>query len=56
MLDRALLTELEARHARGAVDFTNPDAIVALETVDRRAGLSAWDRAARARFPFLGLD
>lgn len=38
------------------VDFDDPDYIVAVETLGQEAGLSLWDRAARARWPLLGLD
>lgn len=51
-----LLEALEARVAPARIDFSDPNAILAVETVGQRAGLSLWSRAAIARHPLLGLD
>jgi hypothetical protein len=40
----------------GRITFADPDAILALETVDCRAGLSLWSREDLQRYPFLHLD
>lgn len=54
--DQLILDE-EQRHGHPArVDFTDPDVIVAVETVGTRAGVSAWTRADRQRHPLLGLS
>lgn len=49
----------EALHESGAnarMAFRDPDAIVSIETVDNRAGISLWTREELDRYPFLGLD
>ncbi|MBI5018040.1 MAG: hypothetical protein HZB55_21450 [Deltaproteobacteria bacterium] len=55
-LDGVLLAALEAAGAPGRITFDDPDAIVAVETVGGRAGLSLWTREDLSRYPFLGLD
>lgn len=55
-LCEALLAELERRGRSGRVTFEDPDAVVAVETVGGRAGVSLWTRADRERFPLLGVD
>ena len=55
-LDAALLESLERAGSPGRITFEDPDAIIALETVDQRAGLSLWRRADLERYEFLGLD
>lgn len=55
-LDGAILEELERRGAPGLITFDDPDAILAVETVGSRAGLSLWTRQELERYPFLGLD
>lgn len=55
-LDGALLEALHAAGAPGAITFDDPDAIIAIDTVDKRAGLSLWTRDELARYPFLALD
>lgn len=42
--------------AAAVIDFADPDYILAVETLGQDAGLSLWDRAARARYAFLRLD
>jgi tRNA(Ser,Leu) C12 N-acetylase TAN1 len=55
-LDRHILSRLEEAHSSGQVSFDDPDAIISLETVGQRGGLSCWSREERARYPFLNLD
>jgi tRNA(Ser,Leu) C12 N-acetylase TAN1 len=55
-LDDALLEALEQRGTPGRVRFEDPDAIVAVDTVDNRAGMALWTRDQLLRYPFLGLD
>lgn len=47
---------LEARGTPARIDFSDPDAILAVETVGQRAGLSLWSREVIARHPLPGLD
>lgn len=56
LLNRVLLDAMEARGAPGRISFKDPDAILAVETVGRRAGLSLWSREDIKRFPFLKLN
>lgn len=55
-LDAALLDAPEKAATPGAITFDAPDAILAIETVDNRAGLSLWTREDLRRFPLLRLD
>ena len=55
-LDEALLDALEAEGAPGHIAFTDPDAILQIETIDGRAGLSLWQREDLQRYPFLGAE
>ena len=55
-LDDSLLVALERAGTPGRISFEDPDAILAVETVDHRAGLSLWTRDELKRYPFLGLD
>ncbi len=50
-----LLDELAQAGSPGRITFEDPDAILAIETVGGRAGLSLWSREDRKRYPFLGL-
>lgn len=50
-----LLEELAKAGSPGRITFEDPDAILAIETVGGRAGLSLWTREDRARYSFLGL-
>jgi len=52
----AILDELQAIGANAHMAFRDPDAIVSVETVDNRAGISLWTREELDRYPFLGLD
>lgn len=54
-LDDVLLQELERIGTPGKIDFDNPDAVIAVETVGQRAGLSFWTHVDLENYPFLGL-
>ena len=53
-LDEALLASLEGTGAPGRIEFDDPDAMIQIETIDGRAGLSLWTRDDLQRCPFLG--
>jgi len=57
-LAEQLLGDLARRGAAGAVSFDDPDAIISVESVGGRAGLSLWTRedVRRYRYPFLGVN
>jgi tRNA(Ser,Leu) C12 N-acetylase TAN1 len=55
-LDTYLLEALEMAGTEGEITFDDPDAILALETVGTRAGLSLWTREELERYPLLHLD
>ncbi len=55
-LDTYLLEALATAGTPGHITFDDPDVIIALETIGPRAGLSAWTREERQRYPFLRLD
>jgi tRNA(Ser,Leu) C12 N-acetylase TAN1 len=55
-LGAALLDALEAAGTPGSLSFEDPDAIIAIETVGQRAGVSLWTREDLERYPLLGLD
>jgi len=55
-LDDALLQALEAAGNPGRIRFEAPDAVIQIETVDGRAGLSLWSAADLRHYPFLGAD
>jgi tRNA(Ser,Leu) C12 N-acetylase TAN1 len=55
-LDEVLLAALERAGVPGRISFEAPDAIIAIETVGQRAGMSFWRRADLERYPFLRLD
>ena len=52
-IDEALLTALQDA---GRISFTDPDAVIQIETIDGRAGMSLWTRDEMHRYPFLGAD
>ncbi|MBE9043104.1 hypothetical protein IQ255_01555 [Pleurocapsales cyanobacterium LEGE 10410] len=54
-LDRTLLEELEKMGSPGQIDFEDPDALVAVETVSHQAGLACWTREDLQRYPWLKL-
>ncbi len=52
-----LLVDEVARGGHPArLDFADPDAIVVVETVGRRGGVSLWTREDRGRYPWLHAD
>ncbi len=55
-LDTYLLEALERAGTPGRITFSDPDIVIALETVGPRAGLSLWTREDLTRYPFLKLD
>ena len=55
-LDKLLLDELTKRGATGTISFTDPDAVIAIETVGQLGGLALFTREELARYPFLHLD
>jgi tRNA(Ser,Leu) C12 N-acetylase TAN1 len=52
-LDEALLA---APGASRRITFDDPDAVIQIETIDGRAGMSLWTRDDIRRSPFLGTD
>ncbi|HEX9768301.1 MAG TPA: hypothetical protein VGA50_03915 [Kiloniellales bacterium] len=55
-LDSVLLAALDEAGTPGRITFDDPDAIVSVETVGQRAGMSFWRREDLERYPFLRLD
>jgi tRNA(Ser,Leu) C12 N-acetylase TAN1 len=55
MLADAVLARLSASGGSARIAFDDPDAVVAVDTVGDRAGLSLWTRDQIRRYPFLGL-
>jgi tRNA(Ser,Leu) C12 N-acetylase TAN1 len=55
-LDHILLEALDAAGAPGRITFDDPDAIIAVETIANRAGLSLWTREQMHRYPFIKLS
>jgi tRNA(Ser,Leu) C12 N-acetylase TAN1 len=53
LLDDALLAATEAAGGRGRIAFDDPDAIIRIETIDGRAGMSLWTRDDLRGRPFL---
>ena len=56
ILDQAVAGALEAAGTPGAVSFEDPDVIIDIETIDRRAGMALWTRSDLSRYPFLKAD
>lgn len=52
-LDKVLIEALEKRGAAGTISFTDADAVISIETVGQRAGMSLFTREELARYPFL---
>ena len=55
-LDTYLLEALEMAGTKGRISFEDPDAVIALETLGPRAGLSLWTRQELKRYPLLHMD
>jgi tRNA(Ser,Leu) C12 N-acetylase TAN1 len=53
-LDTALLEALHESGAAGSIDFEDSDAVIQIETVNGRAGLSLWSRDEMQCYGFLG--
>lgn len=54
-LDRTILEELEKTGSPGQIDFEDPDALIAVETISQQAGLSFWTRQDLQNYPWLKL-
>ncbi len=55
-LDEALLDALAQTASPGKISFTDPDAVIAIDTVDDCAGLALWTREDLARHRLLRPD
>jgi tRNA(Ser,Leu) C12 N-acetylase TAN1 len=55
-LDDILLEALEKRGSTGHIRFEGPDAVIAVETVGPKAGLSLWEHEDMERYSFLRID
>ncbi len=55
-LDNTLLEALEKAGTPGHITFSDPDAIIAVETISQWAGLSLRSREDLQRYPFIRLD
>ncbi len=53
LLDGELIAALQAAGTPGAIRFEDPDAVIDIETLDKRAGMALWSREALRRYPFL---
>lgn len=56
LLDGLLVELTEQMGQPARVTFSDPQVVVAVETVGTRAGVSAWQREQRRKYPFLRLD
>ncbi len=56
LLDKAILDALAAAGTPAQIVFDDPDAVVDVETVGNRAGLSLWTRDEMERYAFLRFD
>ncbi len=54
-LDKVLLDALEGAKTPGNITFETPDAIIAVEIVGSRAGLSLWTAEDLKKYPFIRL-
>jgi tRNA(Ser,Leu) C12 N-acetylase TAN1 len=55
-LDEALLAALQESGAPGRIAFEDPDAVIDIESLGHRAGMSLWTREDLSRYPFLKVD
>jgi tRNA(Ser,Leu) C12 N-acetylase TAN1 len=55
-LDHYLLEELAEAGTPGRISFDDPDLVIAIDTINQRAGLSLWRREDLKRYPLLKLD
>lgn len=56
LLDGLLLQELEKAGNPGRISFEDPDAVIAVETIEDRAGVALWRREDLALYPFVRVD
>ena len=56
LLDTAILEAIAAAGTPGRIGFDEPDAVIDVESVGNRAGLSLWTREEMERYPFLRID
>ncbi len=56
LLDDALLDALRQAGTPGTISFTDPDAVIAIDTIDDRAGVALWTREDLARHRLLRPD
>jgi tRNA(Ser,Leu) C12 N-acetylase TAN1 len=56
LLDDALLDALREAGTPGTLSFSDPDAVIAIDTIDDRAGISLWTREDLARHRLLRPD
>jgi tRNA(Ser,Leu) C12 N-acetylase TAN1 len=56
LLDTYLRDRLADVGKPGQIRFTDPDAVIAVETLGPWAGLSLWKREDRAHYPFVRVD
>ncbi len=55
-LDDAVLDVLRQAGAQGSISFSDPDMVVAIDTIDDRAGMALWSREDLARHRLLRPD
>jgi len=55
-LGGVILDALEAAGSSGSIAFADLDAVVVVETLDQRAGISLWTRDHLQRYPFVRPD
>ncbi|MEW6117484.1 MAG: THUMP domain-containing protein [Nitrospirota bacterium] len=55
-LDKVVLEALHKEGHSAQVTFEDPDAIIIIETIGQRAGLSLWTREQLQRYPFIRID
>ena len=55
-IDDALLEALQQAGFPGTVSFSEPDAVIAIDSIDGRAGMALWSREELNRHPLLRPD
>jgi tRNA(Ser,Leu) C12 N-acetylase TAN1 len=55
-LDGVLLEALEKESTPGHITFDNPNAVLVVETIGQRAGMSLWNQEEMEQYPFLHID
>jgi tRNA(Ser,Leu) C12 N-acetylase TAN1 len=56
MFNDAILDATKEAAAPGKVSFTDPDVVIAIDTIDNRAGIAMWTREELARYHLLRPD